>query len=437
VSLLSRITLVLLLAYTALSIVFAAIAARDGLLPFSFGPINVNLFDILLLVAVAQLLQETTLEHGQGIPPANRAVLAFVLGYCVYQIAVILPVSVTLHDLEPIAVARALEDRFALILIPFVYLVVLKYMSPLRLVGWVNAVALLLAFYAVYKYAAEGTPGAGEVVGVYRLRELWGGATLLFGFLILTSLFLRRPSAFAYVTAFVGLIGLALTNHRSGYVALIVTLPPLLINSRRAATRAVVILLVVAGATGLLFTTAPATRESVMYSLRTMMNPTSDQNARDRVDRSILGLEYFAAHPLGDYTWSQRYYLVDMGPNAFEPHNFIVQLLGQQGIVGFALFAGVIVVTARIGWRNRRKDRMSAVMLACLAFYLVFCLFNAGLLNTNNILLLILPVALILARNAALQESVEEAQCAPADPTQECLVPSPGRTLVSASRVPD
>jgi hypothetical protein len=43
-------------------------------------------------------------------------------------------------------------------------------------------------------------------------------------------------------------------------------------------------------------------------------------------------------------------------------------------------------------------------MLGYFAFYLVFCLFNTSLLNLSNVLLLVLPVALILRRNAALAE---------------------------------
>jgi len=104
-----------------------------------------------------------------------------------------------------------------------------------------------------------------------------------------------------------------------------------------------------------------------------------------------------------------------VGPEDFEPHNFIVQLLGQQGVVGFAFFAGIILTTARIGWRNRRADRMSAVMLACLAFFLIYCLFNTNFLNLNSVLFLILPVALILACNAALAESREEVQHSESD----------------------
>ncbi|GEM_PF-1476097 len=418
---LTRVTLVLLVMFAVMSMAFEA--TFGSLLAFSVGPINVHLFDLLLLLAAVLLAHEVTLEHGQRVPAANRTVLAIVLGYCAYQIAVILPVSVAFHDLEPIAVARQLESRFALILIPFVYLVGLKYMSPRRLVAWVNTAAMLLALFALYKYATVGIQGEQVGSGAFRLRELWGGATLLFGFLILTSLFLQRPNAFAYAMALVGVIGMALTNHRSGYIALIVTVPPLLINSRRVARRAAVVLLVVLSAGLLLFAVSPTARESVIYSLRTMANPTADRNARDRLDRSRLGWDYFVANPLGDYQWSHRYYLVHVSDN-FEPHNFVIQLLGQQGIVGFAFFAGLIVTTARIGWRNRRRDRMSAVMLAYFAFYLLFCLFNTNLLNVDNILLLIIPVALILARNAALAQDAEKAGCSEAGVESERLTPA-------------
>ena len=406
-TMLVRITLVLFVAFTALSIVFYA---SDGLLATSVGPINVNLFDVLLFVAVVLLVREATLRHGQGIPPANRTVLAIVLAYCAYQVAVILPVAVAFHDLSPIPVARALEPRLALLLIPFLYLVGLKYMTPRRLVFWINVAALLLVIFAVYKYSTTGVSGESDAGGAFRVRELWGGASLMFGFLILTSLFLRRPGVLSYVLALVGLVGIGFTNHRSAYLALFLTVPPLLISSRRMLTRVVVLLVLGLTAAALLFTMAPMVRDSVVYSLNTMINPSSDQNAKDRVDRSRLGWEYFVANPLGDYTWSQRYYLTDLGSYAFEPHNFVIQLLGQQGVVGFALFMALVATTARIAWRNRRRDRMSAVMLAYLAFYLIFCLFNTSLLNTNNSFLLMVPIAVILSCNAALAASAKAAR---------------------------
>jgi O-antigen ligase len=134
-----------------------------------------------------------------------------------------------------------------------------------------------------------------------------------------------------------------------------------------------------------------------------MLNPSADINTRDRLERSQLGWEYFLAHPLGDYTWSQQYYLVDLGPdNSFEPHSFVIQLLGQQGIVGFVFFIAIIATTARIAWRNRAADRLSAVLLAYFAFYWIFCLFNTEYINQWNILLMAAPAGMILARNATI-----------------------------------
>jgi O-antigen ligase len=392
---LAQVTLVALVVFAALSM---AMEATFGTLPaFSVGPIQVYLFDLLLLAAVLLLLHEIILGHDERIPTSNRTVVFLVMGYCAYQIAVVFPVSVLFHDLDLIEAFRRFEGRLALILIPFLYLVTLKYTSPRRVVSLVNTAAVILALYVAYRYATVGPVFAGAV----RIRELWGGATLLFGFLVLSSLFLLRPGITSYAVAILGLAGMTLVNHRSGYLALFVVGIPLFFHFRRASSRTAVVLIVVASSAVLLLTLSSTVRESTYHSLQTMLNPNADQNTRDRVDRSRLGWDYFVAYPLGDFTWNQRYYLVDLA-DPFEPHNFVVQLLDEQGIVGFAFFAAIIVTTVRIAWRNRAADRMSAVMLGYFSFYLLFCLFNTNIIDTPNILLLALPVSLILDRNAAL-----------------------------------
>jgi len=393
---LTRATLVALVAYMAVSM--ARSGRLDSLFVLSAGPIQVYLGDLLLLAVVLLLLREFVLKDGRRLPTANRRVVFLVFAYCAYQIAVVLPVSVIFHDLEPIAVTRQIEGRLGLILIPFVYLVVLRCVSPRAVVALVNVAAGLLALYAIYSYATVGPLYDSGT----RLRELWGGASLLFGFLVLTSLFLARPSLVAYAAAVLGLVGVALTNHRSAYLALLAVGVPLFFHFRRASSRTVVVLFVAVSAAALLVTASPTIRESAYYSLRTMVNPDADNNSRDRVDRSRLGWEYFVAYPLGDYTWNQRYYLVDLA-YPFEPHNFVVQILDEQGIVGFALFAAVIVLTVRVAWRNRAADQMSAVMLAYFVFYLGFCLFNTNILNQANVLLFGVAVALILHGNAELE----------------------------------
>lgn len=395
---LTRLTFAALVIYTAVSMAFGS--TFDDLLHAAVGPINVYPFDLLLLAAFLLLAHEVIAKHGEHLPPVNRTLVFLVLGYCAYQVAVILPVAVIFHDLAVVSVVRDLEWRISLILIPFMYLVVLKHLSPRHAIAAVNAAAIVLALYIVYKYVTMGPVFDGTT----RLRELGGAATLLFGFLILTSLFLMRPGIFSYAAALLGVIGIALTNHRSGYLALIVVSLPLLFHFRRLSSRGVVVLLVALSCSGLLFVAAPTVRDNVYYSLRTMVNPNADQNARDRVDRSKLGWDYFVANPLGDHVWSQRFYLVYV-PDPFEPHNFVIQFLDQQGIVGFAFFAAIIGTTVRIGWRNRAADRTSTVMLAYFAFYLVFCSFNTIIINQWNIVLLALPVGVILSGNAAVERS--------------------------------
>ena len=355
---LARMTLVALVAFSAFTM---ATETTLGTLPeFSVGPIHVYLFDLLLLAVVLLLLREIIIEDDQRIPSSNSAVVFLVLGYCAYQIAVILPVSVLFHDLDPIEALRRFEGRTALILIPFLYLVALKYVSPRRVVLLVNTAAVILVLYATYRYATVGPVSTNGV----RIREVWDGATLLFGFLVLSSLFLLRPSVSSYAAATLGLIGMTLVNHRSGYLALLVVGVPLFFHFRRASLRTVVVLLVAGSCAALLLVSSPTIRESTYYGLRTMLNPNADKNARDRVDRSRLGWDYFAAHPFGDYTWNQRYYLVNLA-DPFEPHNFVVQFLDEQGIVAFAFFVAIVAITVRIAWRNRNTDRLSAVMLAC------------------------------------------------------------------------
>ena len=383
-----------LLAYSGLQVAWGG--SLDIWLRMSAGPLTVYSFDVLVLVGASLLLYEAISVQRQAMPGPNRVVVTLVLGYCAYQLAVVFPIAVTFFGLEPIGVLRELEARLGLALVPLVYLVVLKYISIGRVVLLVNLTAVAVALHAVYVYA---TSGANFDVGKFRVAD--GHAAFLFAFLILTSLFLQRRVLVSYVAAMVGLLGLVMINHRSAYLALVAVSLPLVFRFRRASARTTVVLIVVISFAVLALSAAPAVRESVYYSLQTMVEPTADQNARDRLDRSALAWQFFVANPLGDHTWNQRYYLIDL-QQPFEPHNFVMQILDQQGLVGFAFFTGIVVAVARIAWRNRASDRVTAVMLASFAFYLLFSLFNTTILNQWNILLLAVPAGIILERNAAL-----------------------------------
>jgi O-antigen ligase len=387
--------LVALIAYSAVAM---AIQLSIEKVQFGVGPLHVYLLDVLLAGVVLLLVRESVVQDSPRLPTANRRVLFLVAAYCAYQFTVIVPASVMLHDLNLISAMRAVESRIAVMLIPFVYLVAAKYLPTRRIITLMNVAAVIMALYVLYHFKTVGA----DVQGGFRLRELWGGATLLFGFLVITSVFFARPSVVSFAAAGLGLIGITLTNHRSGYLALLVVFIPLALHFRHASKRILMLLLLAVVSAALLLTASATIRNSTYYSLRTMLNPNADRNSIDRVDRSRMGWDYFVAHPFGDYVWSQRHYLVYVRDD-FEPHNFVVQILDEQGIIGFALFVAIVIPLLAIGWRNR-ADQTSVVMLACLAFYLFFCLFNTNVLNAWNVMLLAVPAGLVLSRNAALAQ---------------------------------
>ena len=108
--------------------------------------------------------------------------------YIGYQLLVVLPAAVLLHDLRPIDVIRLIEVRLALLLIPVTYGVVLRYWKPSVLIALVDAAAVGLLVWVIIIYVTDGPHGYVES-GVFRLRAVWGGGILLFGWLLLTPLF--------------------------------------------------------------------------------------------------------------------------------------------------------------------------------------------------------------------------------------------------------
>ena len=256
-----------------------------GILGFGIGPVNVYLSDLLLALAVVLVIREATLRPGQPIPPANRPVIALVLAYCAYQVAVVLPVAVLFYGLDPIAVVRQLTIRVALVLIPFVYLVGLKYVSPQRVVSWVNVAAVVSSLLRALQVRDRGNYRGAAGRRLPTTRAL-GRSRLLFGFLILTSLFLRRPALLAYLLALLGLLGRALDQsslrlcrpslhgaapaRRTHIGSASVPRSSLLVGSSVSAVRRVF----------------DRPRQCRRISLHTMLNPTADKTASDRVDRS-------------------------------------------------------------------------------------------------------------------------------------------------------
>jgi hypothetical protein len=101
---LTRSLLVVLVASTALSI--AIVASSYDVFQVSAGPVLV--VDLGMLAVVMLFARGVTLGRARLLP-TNRAIAFLVLAYFVCPIVLALPLSAVFHDLQPVAVARALD----------------------------------------------------------------------------------------------------------------------------------------------------------------------------------------------------------------------------------------------------------------------------------------------------------------------------------------
>jgi hypothetical protein len=405
-----------LAAYTGLAMAHAPTFAATAL--GSVGFVAIYPFDIVLGLALLVLVAADAFFFEPDPISDNRLFLWLCLGYLGYQLFVVLPAAVLLHDMGPIDGIRALEVRLSLILVLAVYAVVLRYCRPRLVVTFMDIAAVALALWTLYLYLRGGQEQGSLVDGRYSVRVIWGGASLLFGWLFFTSVFYWPIRWWRLVLAVLAVGGIVLANHRSGFVALLAALVVQLAALGRVTRRVVVTAVVVAIVAGGVYYMAPSVRSSAAYSLRTMFSAQSDANAQDRVVRTRLGFDYFMSHPLGDYIWSQRYYLVNVNYD-FAPHNFVVQMLDIQGIIASLLYFAVLAMALFIAGKNRR-DSTSAVMLAYLAFYLVFCLFNTNIDQYENQALLAVTLGLILHQNRVISGRREAAQAVTREADDAC-----------------
>ncbi len=371
---------------------------------FSLGSHAVSFLDLAFLGGLVLLLAKNALSLRPDNVPANRYILWLCLAYLLYQLVVVFLAAVLLHGLHPIDVFRGMEVRLELILIPAIYGVVLRYWKVSTIVALVDAVAAALALWVLIRYVTVG--GQGYYEGdIFRLRAVWGGASFLFAWLVFTSLFYWPTRPWRFLLALLGLAGIVLANHRSGILALIAALIVQLVATRGVTKRAVMAFASFATVATIVLYAAPSLRANVVYSFSTMLNPNADPTSIDRLSHAGLAWAYFLVHPLGDFIWNQRYYLVNVGPQEiFPPHNFVVQLLATQGIIASLIYFVIILAVLALAWRNRR-DHLSSVMLAYLTFYLVMCLFNANIDLPENVALFFLPVAIVLHQNRQLQNA--------------------------------
>lgn len=364
---------------------------------FSVFGFNFTFFDVGLAASLITVLPFSyrRLREEQGV---NKLVVTLIFLHFIYQLLVIVPLSLQEKQYSLNNVIRLLSPRLYLLFVPFIYWHVLPAYKRLGLtLNWFYLSAIVLLIAGVYNYSAGRTfmTNTGEI------RILWGGAALLYGLVLALNFQFVEPEKNRALLFVVAVIGLIFANHRTGYLAAGFTMfvSFFLWRKQQVRSRALLVTsLIVLGAAVVVWQ-VPFLSETFFSRVATATD-IGDQNAQDRFTRWFLSASYFLDHPINGSMLAYQYY-DDIFLNDYPPHNVIFETLSTQGAVGLIVYFLIFGFTGKIVLRNK-TDLMSAQMGLALCFYLAFCLANTNFLNNWNILLLTFPSAIILYRNKLL-----------------------------------
>lgn len=399
----------------ALWIVFVAYSAYFMALgappepQLAVGPYQVTLYQLLVGAALAFSLGEMGRAVVDHEPSITRTITRLVALYMLFDALVVLPVGIG-RGMSFGAVAGAMAVRLTWLLLPTV-VALCRDDRMSRAVGAVPLIATAgLAVWGLY-FAATGGAGWYYEGGDIRYRVLWGGCTLLFAWplVVAASGAVSRRLAAAFVV--VALIGLTLTNHRSGLVACAVAVIFCVVASG-AWRRIVVAFVPVTLAVIIIGLVAEAQiRRLFGYTAGALLDFSSGTGA-DRMVRWRLAWEMFRSHPFNDYVWSWTYYLVHReDPSA--PHNFFLEIATTEGLTGLVFYGSVLWTTFRAGWSWVRRDAIVRALVGYVIAYLTFSLANTTLYSHATAPFFVAAVAAIAARveklRAAEIEHVQDA----------------------------
>jgi len=159
----------------------------------------------------------------------------------------------------------------------------------------------------------------------------------------------------------------------------------------------------------LLFVGISTTAKS--FSIAERLTTFADDNVTTRLTYWGIALRGFVDYPLlgtGPENYfvvsdpafvSEKYHVVE-GLWSDKPHNYLLEMLVTNGVIGFGVFIALLVVVVKVLWKE--EDRLlSRMMIAGLAAYLVQSLFIFETISASLmfILLIALPVSVRLRQS--------------------------------------
>lgn len=373
---------------------------RDGRFwGISLGFINVEIFDFFIFLGlVLAFIYIIKLKHELV---QNRSIINLIFFYILYQTLIILPYSILIDIDKPNKLFVFVISRYYFILIPVFYWFLYPEMRNIStLFAWINISSLLLLLAGLKNYGN----GSYFLTNTGEIRLLYGGAALVYVFVFFTNFFVKNRNLLNYFFICTSIVGIIFTNHRSAYVYFLLVIFLGLWFKETGIQRLKI--LMSAFILSLAVLAVLSTNDFLWSSMTGRMSKTEikDENAQDRFERWELSFDYFLENPVNGALLKDQYYsdsaqgLLD---GDYAPHNFVLEILSSQGLVGFLFYIGILIKCFQIGFQNR-KDPISYQMLLSVSFYALFCSFNANFLVKGNVLILVLCISILLYRNKIL-----------------------------------
>jgi len=356
-----------------------------------------------MIVAAGVLGTGTLLRFaGDPEPSGTRTLCRILIAYLAVEVLLVVPVALWIGTASLNTIVGAVFVRFCWLLLPVV-LAVCADGRARAIAGTVVVVAAAcLALWGLY-LAATGGGGFYLDGGEMRFRILYGGATLLFAWPFAVALSGATRRRYVIPLLAVSLVGLTLTNHRSGLIAFAIAGLACLVMSGRLRrllpwlVPTALIVLVAALVWGEQFGSV------FSYTLSRLLDVSSG-NGADRLMRWRLAWELFVDRPFNDYVWSWRYYLINLA-QPYQPHNFALEIAVTEGVVGLAFYGSVLWVALRDAWHWGRSDAESRALIGFLVAYLLFSFANANWYLPVSIPLLVGAVGALVARVDVLRKT--------------------------------
>lgn len=365
-----------------------------------FG-IKLNAFDFVLGPIIFLTLKKYifNLQSEKGI---NKIILQTLLFYFIYQIVIVAPLTLIEYPNEFTIknLVRGIINRSYFIIIPFLYWYVYdKFTSVEKIFKYLLITSLILFYNALYIYITgegiEFTP-----TGQIRSAQAFMPPAFVFLIIIYSTTFGAKKNNLIFIL--IGILGIIFSAYRSALLALGIILILSFIFGRDYKNII---------KTSLLFSLGIFILSQYQFIWEQFIGRFSytfdakETTAADRLLNWAASFNYFLKNPLNGSLLTNQYYESGYGAVVwYSPHNFIIEILSTQGIVGLFFHSIILYYVIKIGYRNL-SDKVTSIMFYYLVFYLIFSFLNATYFTPFGIQYFCIAYSIILYRNKILNHS--------------------------------